>query len=151
MSQLNLSEFADRLNEIMPLVGREFLKKQSQEVVRGKITIPQLLILDFLYRQGDSKMTDLAGIMAVTTAAMTGIVQRLVKYGYVMRMYQTQDRRIIRIRLTARGLELIKRITEQKRQMAIKIFAKISQSERQEYLKILMHLHEVLKKEKETQ
>jgi DNA-binding MarR family transcriptional regulator len=150
MSSVTLPQFADRLNEIMPVIGREFIKKQSAELVRGKITMSQVLILDFLFRQGEFKMTDLARIMEVTTAAMTGLIERLVKCGYVMRQYQPQDRRIIQVKLTARGFELIKRVTEQKRRMVMNIFGQISQAEREEYLKILTHIQEVLKREKEA-
>ena len=150
MSQIGLSEFADRLNEIMPVVSREFFSKQVSDMFKDKITISQLFVLDFLYKQGQSRMSDLAHFMRVTTAAMTGIVDRLVRSGYVRRIFEPQDRRIIKAELTARGAELTRKITEHKKDMIIKVFGRISQDERTEYLKILTHIQEALAEEKDT-
>mgnify|MGYP001562278434 CR=1 FL=1 len=146
---LSLSEFADRLNEIMPAIARELLTKQSKELFKEKITIPQLFVLDFLYKQGESRMTDLARFMNVSTAAVTGIVDRLVNCGYAVRVNQAGDRRIIKVRLTPKANTLVRKITEQKRQMIIEVFGKISKVERQEYLRILGLVYDSLIKEKQ--
>lgn len=148
MIKFSLADFADSLNETMPVIIREFARRQTNELYRGKITLPQFLILEFLYRQGESKMTTMAQFMQVTTAAMTGIVDRLVKQGYCQRADDLKDRRIIRIKLTAPGEDLVKRINQQRRRMVIKIFSEISQKDRADYLHILMQIKEILTKEK---
>ena len=147
MSQLSLSDFAEQINQVMPLVGREFAQMQMKRFCRDKITLPQLLILDFLHKEGESTMSYLAHFMSVTTAAMTGIVDRMVRDNYLKRIYDPQDRRIVKVRLTPRGNELIKDINEQKRCLIIKIFGRISQVDRQEYLRILIQIKEILSKE----
>jgi DNA-binding MarR family transcriptional regulator len=138
------------MNEVMPGIIQGFARRQTDELYKGKITLPQFLILDFLSQQGESKMTALAHFMHVTTAAMTGIVDRLVGYGYVVRVYEPEDRRIIKIKLTPRGNELVRKINAQRRRMVIKIFGSISEADRQDYLRILMQIHNILIKEKET-
>ena len=148
MERISLSEFADRLNEILPVIIKEFARRQANELYKGKITLPQFLILEFLHRQGECKMKDLALFMYVSTAAVTGIVDRLVRYGYVARVYQPQDRRIINIKLTVKGIDLVKKINQQRRQMVIKVFGRISQDERESYLKILMRIRDILTEEK---
>lgn len=149
MSNISLPEFADKLNEVMPAITREFLKKQSHELFSSRLTIPQLIVLNFLDKQGPSKMTDLAHFMEVSTAAMTGIVDRLVKYGYVVRLPQTEDRRIIKVGLSPKGEHLLKKVNIEKRQMIIRIFGKISQREREDYLNILLHLRDILTRERQ--
>ena len=146
MTNISLQEFAERLSDQMSAMSREFLKKQSNELYKGRITLPQFVILDFLFRHGGSKMTDLAHSMEVTTAAMTGIIDRLVKCGYVVRSFDPADRRIIKISLKSKGAELVKKITRQKRQMIIDVFGKITQDERNEYLRILGLIHQILLK-----
>lgn len=150
MAELSLSEFADRLNQVMPLIIKEFTRRQANELYQGKITLPQFLILNFLSGQDESKMKDLAHFMGVTTAAMTGIVDRLVRYGYVTRVFDPKDRRIIKIRLLTKGLELVRKISQQRRRMIIKIFDKISGTDRQDYLRILEQIKSVLSKENST-
>jgi DNA-binding MarR family transcriptional regulator len=131
----------------MPVIAQGFARRHVKGFYRCRLTLPQILILDFLNQQGESKMTDMARFMRVTTAAMTGIVERLVRDGYCIRVYSPEDRRIIKIKLTSRGSVLIKQINEQRRKMVIKIFGQISEPDRQDYLRILMQIKEILTQE----
>lgn len=144
MPEISIHEFADNMNELLPITIKEFSRRQVNELYKGKITLPQFLILEFLHRQGESKMTDLADFMHVTTAAMTGIGERLVRDGYVVRVYDLQDRRIIKVRLTARGNGLVRKVCQQRRQMLIDIFGKLSGQDRQDYLRILTQIRDIL-------
>lgn len=149
MAKLSLTEFADKMNEIMPVIAREFIKNQINDLYKGKVTLPQFLILEFLHREGEAKMTLLARFMDVSTAAMTGIVERLVRGGYAARVYDRRDRRIIKVKLTQKGNELVGKIGEQRRNLVIKIFGKISEADRQDYLRILMQIKDTLLKSHE--
>lgn len=151
MAELTLNEFADRVGEIFPLVIKGFLKRQTNELCQGKITMPQLIILDFLDKRGELKMTDLAHEMGVTTAAMTGIVDRLVRYGYAVRVDEPNDRRIVRIKTTAKGSSLVKKINQQRRDMIIDIFGKLSQSERDAYIAVLSRIRDILNEAKKAE
>lgn len=144
MSAMSISEFADRINEIMPFIMRDFLRRQTAEFYKMKITIPQFAILDYLKRQAEQKMTDIAKIMNVTTAAMTGAIDKLVRYGYVKRAEDPRDRRVIRVKLTRKGEGLVNRLIEQRQRVLINMFGKISEKEREDYLRILTHIKERL-------
>ena len=150
MGQVSILEFADRMNEVMPTIAREFVRRQADELYKGKISLPQFLVLEFLHKEGESKMTTLANFMDVTTAAMTGIIDRLVNYRYVIRIFDPNDRRVIKTKLTPKGAELVKRITQQRRRMIINIFGKITELERNDYLSILMRIRDILAKQKEA-
>jgi len=104
------------------------------------------LILDFLEKNGESKMTDLAHFVSVSTAAMTGMVDRLVNYGYVVRESELHDRRVIKIKLNLRGNRLVKKINQQRRNMIIDVFGRVSETDRSDYLRVLMKIKEVLTK-----
>ena len=147
MTQLSLSEFADKMQEIMPVIMKEFASRHSSELFKAKVTLPQFLILNFLNVSGDTKMKVLAQFMRVTTAAMTGIVDRLVRDSYATRIYDPKDRRIIKIKLTSKGSGLVKKVNQQRQQMIVKLFGKISESDRQEYLRILLQIKDILTKE----
>lgn len=147
MSGLQLLEFADKMNSVMPVIMKEFARRQADELYKGKITLQQFLILNLLHKESEPKMTALAHFMGVTTAAMTGVVERLVREGYVVRESQLDDRRIIKVRLTSKGTELVIKVNEQRRKMIINIFGKISATERQDYLRTLIHIKEILSKE----
>lgn len=144
MTELSIVEFADRISQIMPLITKEFARRQLKELYKDKITISQFLILEFLNKEGSSNMSFLAHFMNVTTAAMTGIIDRLVRDGYARRVYDPKDRRIIKIELTGRGNELVKKLHQERRKMIIRIFGEISERDRRDYLRILMQIKEVL-------
>jgi len=148
MTESRLIEFADNLEEIMPVLMKKFARYQVSELSQSQITLPQFLILNCLAHSGESKMKDLAAFMHVTTAAMTGIVDRLVRDGYLKRLYDSQDRRIIKADLTVKGKELLSKIRQQRRKLVIKVFSKISDQDRRDYLRILRQISEVLTEEK---
>jgi DNA-binding MarR family transcriptional regulator len=143
---ISVHEFADKMNEVMPVMIKEFSRRHASEIYKGKITLPQFLILNFLHGNEDSKMSDLAHFMFVSTAAMTGMVERLVKCGYVAREYEPKDRRIIKIKLTSKGSELAGKINRERRRIIIDVFGKVSEADRSNYLRVLMKIKEVLTK-----
>ena len=140
MAHCTLSHFSDRVIEIMPVITREFSKRQISEFYKTRITLPQFVVLDALHRHGESKMTDLARYLDVTTAAVTGIVDRLVRDGHVLRMRDPDDRRVIKVKLTAKGSSSARNITEDRKKTIIKLFGMITQKERDAYLGILEHI-----------
>ena len=144
MSEMTISEFADKVGGIMSVIMRGYLKQQTSKFYQMKITIPQFAILNFLNSEGEHQMTDMAKFMNVSTAAITGIIDRLAKSGYVVRKPDPNDRRVIRVKLTPKGIDLVKKSFHQRRQMIIDMFGKISVGERAEYLRILTHIKEHL-------
>lgn len=147
MSVISLDHFADKMSEIMPVMMKEFSRYMASELHKENVTLPQVMILHFLQVEEEAKMKDLAHFMGVTMAAMTGIIDRLVRSGHCERVYDRQDRRIIRVKLTAMGNKLVKNINESKRQMIMRMFAEISGADRQEYLRILLQIKGILLRE----
>jgi len=143
---ITITEFADKINDVVPVMIKEFSRRNVAELYKGKITLPQFLILGFLHNNGDSKMCGIAKFMSVTTAAMTGMVDRLEKYGYVKREPEPQDRRIINVSLTQKGLELVRKINHKRRRMIIDVFGKVSEDDRSDYLRVLMKIKDILTK-----
>jgi DNA-binding MarR family transcriptional regulator len=142
-----LAEFADKIHEILPVIMREFARRQVNELCKGKITLPQFLILEFLHREGDSGMSRIASFMQVSTAAITGFMDRLVREGYVVRIYNPKDRRAINAKLTSKGNKLVTKINEQRRQMILCTFGKVSETDRNDYLRVLTKIRDILSRE----
>ncbi len=145
MGSLTLTDFADKIGDIMSAFSREFLRNQTIEYYKVKLTLPQCVILDMLAKNGELNMSDLSKSMGVTTAAMTGIVERLVRDGHVVRISDPADRRVIKIRLTAKGNKSVKMIHSHRRQMVIKLFSVLSLIERDEYLRLLSKIRDGIK------
>ena len=131
----------------MPEVIRGFMKRESNELSAGKITVPQMFILCYLYKEKSARMTDIARHLYVTTAAATGLVDRLVKLDLVAREYDASDRRIIKIVLSSKGSALFQKIWKQKVARVQEVFCKIPEQERVEYLRILRKIKETIEQE----
>ncbi|MFA5115264.1 MAG: MarR family transcriptional regulator [Candidatus Omnitrophota bacterium] len=147
MPEAGLMGFADKLSQVMPVLIREFIRDEARELYHGHVTPPQVLVMDFLFANGESKMKELASFMMVSTAATTGIVDRLVKAGYVRRLFEPTDRRIIKVNLTFKGSELLRKIKEQRRRIIMHTFSKVSQEDRMDYLRIISQIRDAFVKE----
>ena len=82
-------------------------RSPSNPLFSVPLTISQLKILIALRHVGAAGGQELAQMMGVSPATMTGIVDRLVAAGYVSRREDTRDRRIRRTQLTPEGTRLI--------------------------------------------
>lgn len=143
---LTLERYAEAVLEIFPVIIREFLRQPNMKVAKIPLTVPQLFIMDYLYRHDRSKMKDLAGFMNVTMATMTGIVDRLVRDGYAARTIDANDRRVVSIVLSAKGMALAKKIHQIRREGIMHLFQKISTKDRANYLKILSLIRDACQK-----
>ncbi len=139
-----LRQFAERIVSLMPEIIRGLIRQETNELARGKITLPQFFVLESLSKKGALCMTDIAHCMGFTTAAATGIVDRLVKCGYVQRVFAQEDRRVIRVKLTAKGLLITKNVCEERLKMVLKVFGKLSSEERKDYLKLLEKISKII-------
>ena len=84
-----------------------FAYDRSDPLFASQLTMPQLKILLLLYRLGDTSGRELAGLMGVSLATMSGMVDRLVAHDLVTRAEDPHDRRVRRITLSGTGEEMI--------------------------------------------
>lgn len=102
---------AERLADIFTTMQRSFVLNLSKELSRGNVSFPQYLLLCFLAAEPEPlTMTAVAERMRHTTAAATGIVDRLEKLGYVRRGHEPKDRRKILVHITPLGEQLVQRV-----------------------------------------
>jgi DNA-binding MarR family transcriptional regulator len=71
---------------------------------------------------GGLKMSDLSRRMMVTSGNVTGVTDMLEKEGLVMRVIDTADRRALRVKLTASGQRLFKRMAAEHERWVIELF-----------------------------
>jgi DNA-binding MarR family transcriptional regulator len=86
-------------------------RDRSNPFFSVNLTMSQLKILFALRLHGGAGGQELAHMMGVSPATMTGIVDRLVAAGYVTRREDSHDRRVRRIELSPNGDELLDTIT----------------------------------------
>ncbi|MCF7894974.1 MAG: MarR family transcriptional regulator [Candidatus Omnitrophica bacterium] len=140
MSNKTLSQFSKELTNTISYIQRlahNMLKEKADAFIKGKITLPQYLVLDLIYQKKALKMKDIASQLKISLPAASGLIDRLVKLKMVKRVYDLKDRRVILIDLTKVGKETVEDIGRKRREIIQKIFSPLNQQERQVYLNIL--------------
>lgn len=141
---VSISEFSKKMGEFFPSLLREFKKEHVQKLKEGKVTFPQVLILEALYKEDERIMSELAEQLSITRSATTELVDRMSKVDLVTRLRDEGDRRQVKVRLTQRGRRLIGKILRRKRDMLAQIFKRINPMERRILLDAFGKLYSVM-------
>jgi DNA-binding MarR family transcriptional regulator len=109
-SDAEMQVAAEELAEIVMHMQRKFLHNLSEKLGRGSVSFPQYFLLGYLDKQEVITMSGIASKMGHTTAAATGLVDRLEKLGYVERSHALDDRRKVMVKITLKGSGLVAEI-----------------------------------------
>ena len=82
----------------------------SQRLVRLGISMAQLHIMFTVQRNGDMTMTGLADVLNVSLSNATGLIDRLEERGYIERDRVPNDRRVVVIRVTPAGEQMLNEV-----------------------------------------
>lgn len=107
---IEVEQNADRLADFIMFAQRSFLLDLSRELNKGNISYAQFFLLGYLANEDYLTMTDISKKMGHSTAAATGLVDRLEKLGYVQRLHAADDRRKVMVQITRKGIELVSRL-----------------------------------------
>ncbi len=101
---------ADRLADFVLFTQRSCILNLTPELNKGNVSFPQFFLLTYLSSEEYLTMSDIAKKMGHSTAAATGLVDRLEKLSYVERGHAAEDRRKIMVRITSKGIELVSKM-----------------------------------------
>ncbi len=79
----------------------------SERLLRLGISMAQLNILYTLRRSGEMPMSRLADVLDVSLSNATGLIDRIEERGFVERTRVPEDRRVVLVRLTAAGVQML--------------------------------------------
>ncbi len=135
--ETSLRANAERLASIFTDLQRSFVINLSKELARGNVSYVQYLLLGFLAQQQPApSMSEVAARMRHTTAAATGLVDRLEKLGYARRQTAMDDRRKVFVHITPKGVELVGRIRSDMADALLQLMKHLTSEEQQAWLSI---------------
>ncbi len=108
-SKLSETE-ARHLADFVMFSQRNCILRLSPELTQGKISFPQFFLLAYLAEEECLSMSSIARMMGHSTAAATGMVDKLQEMDYLKRFTAAADRRKIMVRITTKGRQLIERM-----------------------------------------
>ena len=111
---LAFSSSRESLGVLLGLVRAEIVRAMEAEIAaKGlELKFTQFLILKRLARLGPMTATELARSVELDGGAMTRQLDQLERRGYLRRCPHAQDRRALRIELTAEGDALWQQLTD---------------------------------------
>lgn len=93
---------AEQFSRLMFKLSREY-KLHMEKELAPHLTEGQLVVLEYLRDKERVKPTDLLPYLETSAAAVTKLLDRMVKNGLVERVRDEEDRRIVWISLTPKG------------------------------------------------
>lgn len=87
---------------------RKFVKERDRISVGG-ISLPGMLVLHKVIRDGGQKLGDLAEELDFTSGAITGLCDKLEEQGFAVRRRLPEDRRIVLLEVTEAGRSFYER------------------------------------------
>lgn len=105
----------------------------------SKTTLVVLMNLDV---HGPIPMSRLAGLLDVGLPNVTGIVTRLEELGYVERVRDERDRRVVLVKATARGREVAEELEDLRRRHLRELVSELDPTDRQACLQAFRALRE---------
>lgn len=101
---------ARHLADFVLFSQRNCILRLSPELTQDRISYPQFFLLAYLDEEECLSMSSIARMMGHSTAAATGMVDKLQELGHLKRFTAAADRRKIMVRITEQGRELIARM-----------------------------------------
>jgi MarR family transcriptional regulator, organic hydroperoxide resistance regulator len=126
-------DIEQRLRQIAAVVRR-----RGRMLLEGYgITPPQLDALVILQRDGELTIGDLSNRLYLAYSTTTDLVDRLEKANFVERYRDTEDRRVVRVRLREYGATLIEKVLDARRAYLADVLGSVNQDEKRSVLEVL--------------
>ncbi|MDF2657377.1 MAG: MarR family transcriptional regulator [Paenibacillus sp.] len=109
----------------LPNLFRTLVKKMSHEWYRNMgdtFSMTQFRTLYMLNERGPQKAAELADLLCVTSGAITGLADKLIEKGLVGRERSEDDRRVVYLRITDPGKQVLEELREKQKETIARLF-----------------------------
>jgi DNA-binding MarR family transcriptional regulator len=114
--------------------SRRLTKELARQV---DLTGPQLTVLKMLEGLGDLSLSELSERIRAQNSTVTGIIDRMERESLVVRTRSTEDRRVVKIKLTDKGSKIARAIAVEPMEIFRGALDGLSAGETRDLLKIL--------------
>jgi DNA-binding MarR family transcriptional regulator len=129
-------EAVERFSRLLPRLGKVYAGFESS-FKDTSLTKLDLLALGVLGKREHFIMSELTEKLSVALSSATGIIDRLVEKGYVSRSRTDKDRRIVQVRLTEKGANLLADKNMRAMLMVERMLSCLDEQEQEELIHLL--------------
>jgi len=101
-----MNEYDSIVNDLLLDIFDKILVTEEKALRKGNfsdLSVAEMHTLEGIGLYDTRTMSETAATLGITTGTLTVAIDRLVRKGYVERKRDTQDRRVVRVRLTKKG------------------------------------------------
>ena len=122
-------EIISEMIELQRRVDRDRRQYELDAWMHLNLSISQLKSLFFISNQGTTSLGKLAAALRVTPTNTTGVVNRLLKRKLITRTRSPDDRRVLFLRTTPLGEELIAQLRQKRKERMTELFNHLNDEE----------------------
>jgi MarR family transcriptional regulator, organic hydroperoxide resistance regulator len=138
-----VSTMADDMILTVPALYKWFLRSDGTGI---NTNLPIYNVMKFVKREGPISMSAIAQALYYSKQNLTHIVDQLVKDGYVERILQPSDRRVLNIAITDRGRTFIAENSETLKNRLVEDLSHLSDEDAEQLSKAFKVVKEALPK-----
>lgn len=143
-----MEQTQDLVNELSYLcnnIGEKFFHLIHKRPMRVEgLSISQLKVLTLLRRKGDFKMKEITEELGIASSSATELIDKLIKEKFVERFRAPDDRRVVRVKLTEEGKNLINEACEVKRKFWATMIENFNEEEKHEFLTFSRKMYKIV-------
>jgi DNA-binding MarR family transcriptional regulator len=122
-------ETVEELIELQRRIDRDRRQYELDAWMSLNLGIGQLKTLFFISNRGATTTGKLATALKVTPTNITGIIDRLLEKNLITRTGDPDDRRVLVLRTTPKGDELVAELRQKRRERMTELFNNLSEKE----------------------
>jgi DNA-binding MarR family transcriptional regulator len=93
-------------------------------------------------------MSDLSQNLGVTLPTTTSMINRLIQFGFIERKRDSNDRRVVKVKLTVRGRVILKKLMEERRIALEVLLQALDNEELRTFLESIENVSSLIQKAK---
>jgi DNA-binding MarR family transcriptional regulator len=144
--KMNITEQFLQQTIIFSLLVVEKVNKQLEKTYKNDLTFSEFYTLLTVSYNGDMTMTAFADNLGIQKQQATRVINTLVQKGYIQRVYDEADRRVVLIRLTPEARAYLKEYTSKTIEKIRESLADFTESEFQELQAAMETMNRMLAK-----
>lgn len=129
-----IDQIAEEVATLMPMIARRVLLEFFQSVT---LTQTQIFTIMTLAEEAPIQLSHVSKKLHISGPTVTGIVDRLAKQGYVKRIRNLKDRRVIYVDLTSKGRNIAKKLKSTIKRKWRGLLVKLPNRDQERYISIL--------------
>ena len=140
-----MEDIYEKVNYLLVRLVNEIWELEAKAIITDEfkdLTNNDMHVIEAIGLEGGRNMSSVAKRLNITMGSLTTAVNHLVKKQYVDRSRSEEDRRVVLIRLTEKGIAAFKHHAEYHRQMTEAVLEKLDEEDMPVLMKVLDALNE---------